>query len=36
MIIIKQLLDKKRVAEAMIKEGKLQQMSTGRNIFLLE
>ncbi len=35
-IIIKQYLDKKQVAEAIIQEGKLKQMSTGRNMFLLE
>lgn len=34
-IIIKQYLDGKQVTQAVIKEGKLQQMSTGNNIFAL-
>lgn len=34
-IIIKQYLDGKQVAEAMVKEGKVRQMSTGNNMFLL-
>lgn len=34
-IVIKQYLDGKQVTQAVIKEGKLQQMSTGNNIFML-
>lgn len=34
-IIIKQYLDGKQVAESVVKEGKIQQMSTGNNMFLL-
>ena len=34
-IIIKQYLDRKQVAEAVVKEGKVQQMSTGSNMFML-
>lgn len=34
-IIIKQYLDSKQVAEAVVREGELQQMSTGNNMFLL-
>ena len=34
-IIIKQYLDSKQVAESVIKEGKVQQMATGNNMFLL-
>lgn len=34
-IIIKQYLDGKQVAEAVVKEGKIQQMSTGNNMFAL-
>lgn len=34
-IILKQYLDGRQVAEAVVKEGKLQQMSTGRNMFEL-
>lgn len=34
-IIIKQYLDGKQVAEAVVNEGKVQQMATGNNMFLL-
>lgn len=34
-IIIKQYLDGNQVAEAVVREGKLQQMSSGNNMFLL-
>lgn len=34
-IIIKQYLDGKQVAESVVKEGKVQQMATGNNMFLL-
>lgn len=34
-IVIKQYLDGKQVAQAVVSEGKLQQMSTGRNMFEL-
>lgn len=34
-IIIKQYLDGKQVAEAVVREGELQQMSSGNNMFLL-
>ena len=34
-IIIKQYLDREQVAEAVITEGKIRQMSTGNNMFLL-
>ena len=34
-IIIKQYLDGKQVAESVVKQGKIQQMSTGSNMFLL-
>ena len=34
-IIIKQYLDGKQVAQSVIKEGKVQQMATGNNIFML-
>lgn len=34
-IIIKQYLDGKQVAESVVKEGKVRQMSTGSNMFLL-
>lgn len=34
-LIIKQYLDGKQVAEAVVKEGKVQQMSTGNNMFAL-
>lgn len=34
-IIIKQYLDRKQVAEAVVKEGKVQQMATGSNMFML-
>lgn len=34
-IIIKQYLDGKQITQAVIKEGKVQQMSTGDNIFAL-
>lgn len=34
-IIIKQYLDGKQVAESVVKEGKVQQMSSGKNMFLL-
>lgn len=34
-IIIKQYLDGKQVAQSVIKEGKVQQMATGSNMFML-
>lgn len=34
-IIIKQYLDGKQVAQSVIKEGKIQQMATGSNMFML-
>ncbi len=34
-IIIKQYLDGKQVAESVVKEGKVRQMSTGSNMFML-
>lgn len=34
-IIIKQYLDRKQVAESIIEEGKLKQMATGKNMFML-
>lgn len=34
-IVIKQYLDGKQVAQSVIKEGKVQQMATGNNIFML-
>ena len=34
-IIIKQYLDGKQVAQSVIKEGKVQQMATGNNMFML-
>lgn len=34
-IIIKQYIDGKQVAEAVVKEGKVQQMATGNNMFAL-
>lgn len=34
-IIIKQYLDGKQVAESVVKEGKVRQMSTGNNMFML-
>lgn len=34
-IIIKQYLDGKQVAESVVKEGKIQQMATGNNMFAL-
>lgn len=34
-IVIKQYLDGKQVAEAVVKEGKVQQMSSGNNMFML-
>lgn len=34
-IVINQYLDGKQVAQAVVREGKLQQMSTGRNMFAL-
>lgn len=34
-IIIKQYLDRKQVAEAVVTEGKVRQMSTGSNMFML-
>lgn len=34
-IIIKQYLDGKQISEAMIKEGKVRQMATGKNMFML-
>lgn len=34
-ITIKQYLDGKQVAESVLKQGKLQQMSSGKNIFML-
>ncbi len=34
-IVIKQYLDGKQIAESVVKEGKVQQMSTGKNIFSL-
>jgi len=34
-IIIKQYLDRKQVAESVVKEGKIQQMATGNNMFAL-
>jgi hypothetical protein len=34
-IVIKQYLDGKQVAQAVVSEGRLQQMSTGRNMFEL-
>ena len=35
-IILKVILEGKQILYAMIKEGKIEQMSTGNNIFLLE
>lgn len=34
-IVIKQYLDRKQVAQSVIKEGKIQQMATGNNMFML-
>lgn len=34
-IVIKQYLDGKQVADSVIKQGKLQQMSSGKNMFML-
>lgn len=34
-LVIKLYLDGKQISEAVVKEGKLQQMSTGKNMFLL-
>lgn len=35
-IILKLILDSKEILYAMVKEGKIVQMSTGKNIFALE